>query len=81
MPKMSVPPAPDVQAGLLLNRLLFERRGDEFIDALATMVRAEGWVIGDEPLLHLLEVARSVRSSAGIAFPDGRPSGGVAEDR
>jgi hypothetical protein len=81
VPKMSSPAAPDAKAGLLLNRLLFERKGDEFIDALAEMVRNEGWVIGEEPLLHLLEVARSVRSSVGVQHPGGRPLGRVSDDR
>jgi hypothetical protein len=81
VPKTNRPAAPDAKAGLLLNRLLFERKGDEFIDALAEMVRNEKLVIGDEPLLHLLEVARSVRSSVGIQHRDERPSGCVSDDR
>ncbi|MEQ1955772.1 hypothetical protein [Mesorhizobium sp. CN2-181] len=81
MPKTNMPPAPDAKEGLLLNRLLFERKGDEFIDAFAALVRTEGWIIGDESLLHLLQVARSVRASANLPFPQTHPLDDVAEDR
>ncbi|MDQ6435740.1 hypothetical protein RB623_16920 [Mesorhizobium sp. LHD-90] len=72
MSKATEPSAPGAKAGLLLNRLLFERRGDEFVDAFAALVRDEGLIVNDEPLLNLLETARSVRSSAGISFSNER---------
>lgn len=61
----------DSEKMLLINRLLFERRGDELFQELALLIDEVGLRVGDDALEWVVVAVRSARSpqTDGEAFP------------
>lgn len=52
---------PKVRTGLELNRLFYEGRGDEFIEMFTDYVGQRRIVVGEEAVIRLLDMVRTIR--------------------